>query len=184
MSLISLGPLAQWRRAPAVAQQASVGVDGFRNSLEAAIPTEVVALYTAIIAGCQSVLNQDGHSAYLTFRLVVYLIALLFTIAIAFRAVRPAINGAAGYRNRLTLQSPELLTATLSFGAWGVSLPGSFLYVWLSSPTLSVVVITITAVAGFVLAEFFAPKLRSHEKTAVVVPPVAAATPVPPTDAP
>jgi len=184
MSLISLGPLAQWRRMPAAAQQASVGIDSFANSLEAAIPTEVVALYTAIIAGCQSVLNQDGHSSYLAFRLVIYLIALVFTISIAFRSVRPAVNGAAGYRNRRTLQSPELLTATLSFGAWGVSLPGSFLYVWLSSPTLSVVVITVTAVAGFVLAEFFAPRLRSHENATDIVPPVPAAAPVRPADTP
>lgn len=135
------------------------------NSLEAAIPTEVVALYTAVIAGCQSVLNQDTHATYLAFRLVIYLIALASTISIAFRSVRPATGGSATNRNRQTLQSPELLTATLSFAAWGVSLPGSFLYAWLTPPTLSVVVITITAVTGFLLADIFAPKLRSHQKT-------------------
>ena len=183
MSLVSLGPLAQRRRPPGDAQPASIGLDSFANSLEAAIPTEVVALYTAVIAGCQSVLNQDSHSTYLAFRLAIYVIAVVFTLVIAFRSVRPAIKGAAAYRNRQTLKSPELLTATLSFGAWGVSLPGSFLYVWLSSPTLSVVVITITAVAGFVLAEFFAPKLRSRENSADVVP-AAGALPTPPTDIP
>src|SRR5215472_1220249 len=86
----------------------------FRKLARGSDTHQVVALYTAIIAGCQSVLNQDGHSSYLAFRLVIYLIALVFTISIAFRSVRPAVNGAAGYRNRRTLQSPELLTATLS----------------------------------------------------------------------
>ena len=38
MSLISLGPLAQWRRMPAAAQQASVGIDSFANSLEERYP--------------------------------------------------------------------------------------------------------------------------------------------------
>lgn len=136
------------------------------NSLEAAIPTEVVALYTAVIAGCQSVLNQDSHSAYFVFRLVIYVIALVSTISIAFRSVRPAISGNAHSRNMQTLQSPEVLTASLSFAAWGVSLPGSFVYAWLTSPTLSVVVITVTAVAGFLLAAFFAPKLRSRGSAA------------------
>lgn len=115
MSLRSIGVLAKQRRAPAAVQDASVGggVTSALTSLEAAIPTDVVALYTAVIAGCQSVL-QDTRSSYLAFRVV-------------------------------------------------ISQPGSFLYEWLGSPTLSVVVITVTAVTGFLLAAFFAPKLRSPE---------------------
>jgi hypothetical protein len=182
MSLRSIGTLAQQRRAPA-AQESGVDIGGIANSLEAAIPTEVVALYTAIIAGCQSVLNQEGHSSYLAYRLVIYVIALVSTTSITFRSVRPAIGGSAAARNRQTLQSPEVLTATLSFGAWGVSLPGSFLYVWLTSPTLSVVVITVAAATGFLLAAFFAPKLRSRAKTADTIPPTSSATPSPPTEA-
>lgn len=119
-----------------------------------------MALYAAVIAGCQSVL-QDTRSTYLAFRLVIYVIALVSTILIAFRSVRVAISRDAPDRNQQTLLSWELHTATLSFGAWGLSQPGSFLYVWLSSPTLSVVVITVTAVTGLLLAAFFAPKLRS-----------------------
>jgi hypothetical protein len=183
MSLNSLGTLARERRMP-TAPQPSGGIDGLANSLEAAIPTEVVALYTAIIAGCQSVLNQDGHSAYLAFRLVIYVVALVATISIAFRSVRPAIGGDAAYRSMQTLQSPELLTATLSFAAWGVSLPGSFLYVWLSVPTLSIVVITVTAVTGFVLAAFFAPKLRSRERGAHPASKGPSMTPVRPANTP
>jgi hypothetical protein len=171
MSLRTIGTLAQQRRAPPAAQgaaaaaltpEAAAAASGsFVKSLEAAIPTEVVALYTAIIAGCQSVLNQDSHSGYLAFRLIVYLVALACTVSIAFSAVRAAAGG-----TRQAVLSTELVTATLAFAAWGLLLPGSFLYVWLSSPLLSVVVITITAVTAFLLATVFAPKLRSKEPSA------------------
>ena len=128
------------------------------RSLEAAIPTEVVALYTAIIASCQSVLNQNAHMTYLPLRLAIYLVGLLCTIVIAYRAVRPAAG-----EPFQTARSPEFLTATLAFTAWGLLLPGSFLYVWLRSPLLSIVVTTITAATAFLLAAVFAPKLRSPE---------------------
>jgi hypothetical protein len=174
MSLRSIGPLAQQRRASLTPEGAGLGAaaaltpeaaaaatGSFVKSLEAAISTEVVALYTAIIAGCQSVLNKDPHATYLTFRLIIYLVALLCTVVIAFRAVR-AVAG----RVRQTALSPELLTATLAFAAWGLLLPGSFLYVWLGSPLLSVVVSTVTAATAFLLAVVFAPKLRSTDASA------------------
>jgi hypothetical protein len=174
MSLRSIGTLARQRRGTAPGTGAAAAATGGSiTSLEAAVPTEIVALYTAIIAGCQSVLHNYPHATFFAFRLIIYLVALAATIYVAIRNVTPAVGGRAQ-----AAWSPEVVTATLAFASWGLVLPGSFLYVWLSGPVLPVVVITITAAASFLLAVVFAPRLRSPDQSTVrPVPPL---TNVPP----
>lgn len=113
------------------------------------------------VGSCQSVLHDNPHATFFIFRLVIYLVALVCTVFVAIRNVAPAVGG----WGKATL-SPEVLTATLAFASWGLVLPGSFLYVWLNAPVLSIVVITITAVASFLLAVVFAPRLRSMVQVA------------------
>jgi hypothetical protein len=162
MSLRNLGTLARQRRGAVGAQGAAAAAGGDSvTSLEAAVPTEVVALYTAIIAGAQSVLHDDPHATYFAFRLIIYLIALAATVYVAIRNVAKPAGG-----KGKAIRSPEVLTAILAFASWGLVLPGSFLYVWLGTPVLSIVVITITASASFLLAAVFAPRLRSRERGA------------------
>jgi hypothetical protein len=174
MSLRSVGVLARQRRgvtvgpeaAPTLSEAAGAPLEaatpsGDRSvsSLEAAIPTEVIALYSAIIAGCQAVLGENPKDTFLTFRVVIYAVALVCTVFVALRNVTPATDGWTK-----AARSPEVLTATMAFAAWGLIFPGSFLFVWISGPVLSIIVITVTAAATFLLAVVFAPRLRSQEQ--------------------
>ena len=74
----------------------------------------MITLYTAIIAACESVLSQDPHNTFFAFRLLVYLVALACTVCVAIRTVTPATNSV-----RTAASSPEVLAATLAFGASG-----------------------------------------------------------------
>ena len=155
-----MGALAQQRRGAAQPLGSAASAPGGQAmSLEAAVPTEVIALYTAIIAACESVLSDDPHNTFFTFRLLVYLVTLAATVYVAIHNAKPAMNNVWA-----AARSPEVLTATLAFAAWGLVIPGSLLYVWLGAAELTVTVVTITATATFLLAVFFAPRLRTTEK--------------------
>jgi hypothetical protein len=184
MSIRSLGAVAHRE------QRVATGTGGTRGSavptssadpaasralsgLEAAIPSEVIALYTAIIAGCEAVLAEDPAGDYLPFRVVVYALGLACTgLAAALQVPRSPtlpVPGSRGWqraawplawlRRHRILGSPSWLTAVLAFGAWGLVLPGSFVYVWLSSALLSLTVVTVTAVSTFLLAVVLAPRV-------------------------
>jgi hypothetical protein len=164
MSIRSLGELARRRRGPAAPGGAAASAPaepaaGGLSALEAAIPADVIALYTAIIAGCEGVLAENGDNTYLAFRVGVYLVGFMCTAYAASRTVRPAV----GPRWATLLRSPEVQTAILAFAAWGLVLPGSFLYVWLSPSLLSITLVTVTATSTFLLAVVYAPRLRRKE---------------------
>ncbi len=173
MSLRTIGTLAHQRRNPSPGGSAASGDDSRTASLEAAVPLEVVALYTAIIAGCEAVLRDDPARTYLEFRVVVYALALACTILVALRQLAPETGGQVR-----AVRSPEFGTAVLSYAAWGLVLPGSFLYVWLDPEPLSVTVVTITALAAFIVTAVLAPRLRADEP--VVEPVGPPLTDVPP----
>jgi hypothetical protein len=161
MSIRSLGTLARRRRGEPTAPEAAAGPgDGALTALESAIPTEVITLYTAIIAACESVLAEDASDTYTLFRVAVYLMGLACT---AYAAVRVVRNNTADSIGK-ALRSAEAQTAIVAFAAWGLVLPGSFLYVWLSPSLLSLTVATTTATATFLLAVVFAPRLRRREQ--------------------
>jgi hypothetical protein len=134
------------------------------TAIESAIPTEVIALYTAIIVACEGVLAENAVDTYGPFRLWVYVLGLVCTVVAAVRQVKPTTG-----KVWATLRSPEVQAAVLAFAAWGIVLPGSFIYVWLSSSLLSLTVATTTAIAAFLLAVIFAPLLR---RPATPAPPV------------
>lgn len=132
------------------------------SGLEATVPGEVIALYSAVIAGCES---AAGASSYFAFRVGVYIVGVLATAITAGRAVQLVVGNL-----RHTLGSAEVQTAVLSFAAWGLVLPGSFLYVCLHKPALSLVVVTVTATAAFVLGVFYGPQLKQHAGTSPSAP--------------
>jgi hypothetical protein len=181
MSIRSLGVLGSQEQGltgaagTAVPMSAAPGTaPGSLAGLEAAVPSEVIALYTAIIAGCEAVLAEDAAGGYLPFRVVVYAIGLAGTALAAALQLPPSTSAApsattsgsrwiAGTIHRLRRQrilgSPSWLAAVLAFASWGLVLPGSFLYVWLSASLLSLTVVTVTALATFVLAVVLAPRI-------------------------
>jgi len=185
MSVRSLGALAVRRRtvtgAPvgaAAALPAGLAGGGDQDglsSLEQAVPTEVIAFYTAVIAACETVLSRGPQDTYLAFRLIVYLIALLATMVAAGVSVRPVVPHPAG-----VLRTPEWWTAVLSFAAWGVAVPGSVLYVWLRPNPLTLTVASITAGAALVIGVGLTPRLRTKAPAAGAPTTGLALTPIPP----
>jgi hypothetical protein len=175
VSVRSLGPLATRRRTaagqPLTAAAAAQPGDGATEAdglgtLEQAVPTEMIAFYTAIVAACETVLARSPHSAFTPFRLTVYLVGLAATAFVAWRAVLPAVGSWRG-----VLRSPEWWTATLSFAGWGAAVPGSFLYTWLGPNPLTITVATITAGVTLVISTLLAPRLKGKEQPFESAPP-------------
>lgn len=107
-----------------------------------------------MISACEAVLKDSPLSPYLGFRLVVYL-ATLGVTGWAQARMLAALTGS-WIRGR---QTSEWWTAMVAFAAWGLVLPGSFLYVWLDRDTLAIAVATITATATLILAVVLTPRL-------------------------
>jgi hypothetical protein len=182
VSVRSLGALAVRRRtvagqpagaaaALAPGQQPTDATDGL-GVLEQAVPTEVIAFYTAVIAACETVLSRSPQDTYRPFRLILYVIGLVATAIAAWVSTRPAVA-----RWTDVLGTPEWWTAILSFAAWGLAVPGSFLYVWLGPSTLTLTVASITALAALVIGVVLTPRLRTKEPQATA--PAAGPTLVP-----
>lgn len=128
------------------------------SRFEQAIPTEIIAFYTGVITACEAVLSDRPERTFAEFRLAVFLVALALTVVLAGRATRTAVDGwmAVG-------RAPEWWTATLSFLAWGLALPGSFLYVWLDRDVLTVTIATVTAGTALVLGLGTSPRLQQDD---------------------
>jgi hypothetical protein len=169
MGVRTVGELAARRRsAPATPQQAAAAAPpgaapepAGLGSLEQAVPTEIIAFYTAIIAACETVLAHDPRDTYTPFRLAVFLAGFLITAVVVLRQLLPAVHSP----GRAVL-SPEWWVACLSFAAWGVALPGSFLYTWLSANPLTITVATVTAAATLMIGVFLAPSLKNKAPAA------------------
>jgi len=168
MSLRSLGALARERRnvtqppaATAAAAAPGGEADGGITALERAVPTEIIAFYTTVIAACVTVNESDSSATFTTFRVAVYVVALIATAWAGGRSARTAVTGW-----KAVLRTPEWWTAVLSFAGWGAAVPGSFLYVWLDPEVLIVTVATIIASAGLVIAVVLTPRLRVKDPAA------------------
>ena len=163
MGLLSIGQLAARRRG--ISQVEGAAVSGRASSaltaLEAAIPTEVVALYTAIIAACESVRIENSGDTYPQFRLAVWLLGLLGTAVASTQVVARWTRKDSTSEPRLW--SVEAFTAVFAFAIWGLVLPGSFIYIVLPSSVLSLTVATVAALGTFVLAVVLGPILRIAE---------------------
>src|SRR5215475_11105160 len=103
MSIRSLGALARERRnviqppaAPATAAAAAApggDADGGITALELAVPTEIIAFYTTVIAACVTVNLSDPQARFTTFRVAVYVVALIATAWAAGRSTKTAVTG-------------------------------------------------------------------------------------------
>ncbi len=144
------------------------------GELEATVPGEVITLYSAMIAGCESAVGST--TSYGVFRVVVYVVGVLATIITSGRAVHSVVGSV-----RRSLTSAEVQSAVLAFGAWGLVLPGSFLYAYLHKPALSLAIVSVTAIVTFLLGVFYAPQLKrktSGEHTSPTGQPLTSTRPV------
>jgi hypothetical protein len=163
MSVRSLGRLAARRRsgvqptgaAAALSPAGGDGGDGLA-SLEEAVPTEIIAFYTAILAACETVLARSPAAPFTAFRVAAYVTGVVATGVVSWVALRPVVHT----WHRI-LGAPEWWTSVLAFAGWGAAVPGSFLYVWLRPNPLTIAVATITATAGLILTVVLTPKLRN-----------------------
>ena len=97
MSTRSLGALAARRRtagAPVGAAAALRGgpeatSDGL-TSLEEAVPTEIIAFYTAVLAACETVLARSPSAPFTAYRVAAYGVGLAATIVVSWRACAPS----------------------------------------------------------------------------------------------
>jgi hypothetical protein len=125
--------------------------------LVAAIPTEVLALYT--FATSAFVASVSTGDARLGLRWGVYVAGF---VAIAAYLVNSYRRSAQTVRN---VPVRELLTASVAFGAWGLVMPGSPLMAQLSSSNQQVWSVLITA-AGIVLLWIVGSPLKDQAKPA------------------
>jgi hypothetical protein len=179
MSVRSLAQLARQRRqvglqsAPgALSPGPDLADPAGPGALERAVPSEIIVFYTAVIAACQAALSHDA-ATFTPFRVTIYLIALLLTGYAAARAVLTAVAGWVA-----AVRTAEWWTAVLSFAAWGLALPGSFLYVWLKPDALIITLATITAGATLVITVVLAPRLK--QPASVPIGPTGPGTPADP----
>jgi len=154
MSLSTLGTIAVQRdkqaprrskRRPATAGEMNdTEQRGYANVLVAAIPTEPLALYTAlvgtIVAGIEA-----GEDSMLDMRWAIYAAGIVFIVAwlgsVYLR--RPAVER----KRRFPLV--ETASATVAFAAWGLVMPGSPLSAEISGDDLTAwtAIITVAGVA-------------------------------------
>jgi len=155
MSVRSIRGLAEQRRGgPDAAAAPGTGSGGSASSLESAVPTEIVVFYTTVIAACESVL-RDSEDAMTPFRFWLFVGTLLLTVLVSGRMVWHAAGTA-----MKSVSSAEWWTATVAFTAWGLVVPGSFLYTWLDRDQLVVTIATVTAGAGLLLGASLGPNLN------------------------
>jgi len=131
------------------------------------IPVEIIALYTAFVAG--SVTMSTPSAEFLTqykkehkaafahaqtthlvwIRWSVYGVLALCTIGILYFGWRRARKST----DPRKLPLPEMLAAVVAFGAWGLAMPGGLLAPYVATSDLSFVTLAIaTVAAGSLLA--------------------------------
>ncbi|WP_046778071.1 hypothetical protein [Streptomyces yangpuensis] len=159
------------------------------DALVAALPTEVIVLYTSVLGVLSGVLEDDDAASYVPLRWGLYCgcilaTALALNVTYVFTGVqRKEEVGSRGgplppNRSDDAATSPhakpdndndagkegmpvaETLMACVSFAVWGLVVPGSPLYVILLPPTLPVVVAVLSAAGTFFAAVVFAPWLN------------------------
>jgi hypothetical protein len=162
------------------------------SDLAAALPTEVVALYTAAIALLEGILHQNVGATYAPLRWWLYGAGFVFTVVTVQLAYGSISRGARGSKKR---KAPvkELIVGLLAFAVWGLVLPGSALYEVLGNPalTVSVGLVTLggTTMVGLLQKYFLttpSPRLPRHGAApkAPTVLPAPTATPPPAATAP
>lgn len=135
-----------------------------QDSLISSIPTEVLTLYTVLTGGTLALVIKNQPQAYLPYRWVVLVAAVVLTpasVLVSYRSKR----GDAARAGRS--QSPgrrvpvaEMAAATLAAAAWFLAVPGSPLLAVMDQVSGSLASTAITTGAVAVLWVGFAPTLR------------------------
>jgi hypothetical protein len=147
VSIRSLANIAVARDTP----EAADGVGAATGVLVAAIPTEVLAPYTALIGVVVSTANHG--SDYETFRWWLFGVAtalVIVALTVAFYRGKP--------EQGRHLPFVEILAATFAFAAWGLVMPGSPLSLVVTGDALTIVTATI-AIGGAFFVTLLVPTI-------------------------
>ncbi|NMO51736.1 hypothetical protein HH310_11095 [Actinoplanes sp. TBRC 11911] len=126
--------------------------------LMAAVPIDVVVLYTTVLGVLSGVVPDNEPNSYLGLRWGLYLgclVATVLAVWVAYR-VAPRPPGAVVKRR---VPWAEMGTASFAFATWGLVLPDSVLYALLDPPTLPVIVAVLAAFGAFVFTAVLTPLL-------------------------
>lgn len=129
--------------------------------LISAIPTEVLAPYTFLIGVIVSTIDPNEDER-LGLRWTVYGVAFAFIVIALFgnyvRLRKPD--------KRRKFPLPEMLSAIVAFGAWGLIMPGTPLAAEISEDDFTIWSAIITVVAIFVISVVLGTPLKEETKKA------------------
>jgi hypothetical protein len=132
-----------------------------QDAVISAIPSEVLALYTALTGGTLALLVQDDPGSYLPYRWILLVTAVLFTptaVHVGHRRKSVARTPSAGAR-RTPYQ--EMSAATVAAAAWFLAMPASPFLASLTSDVAAIASGAIVVMAGAVLWAGFGNSLRT-----------------------
>lgn len=183
MSIRSLSDLAVKRDGAAKGARLA-STDGGRDhervqdSLISSIPTEILTLYTAITGGTLALAIKSQPQAYLPFRWIALVFAVLltpFSVYVSYQRKRTRAEGlgraATTERRRWNAPVLEMGAATLAAAAWFLAMPGSPMLAVMSETSGSIAATAITVGAVALLSVVFAPILRTGATKATSRPP-------------
>jgi hypothetical protein len=139
------------------ADQPELVPQGWADVLIAAIPTEVLAVYTAVVGVVVGTI-EEGKDELLALRWILYAATTAILVAWITAAYR---RKRASKRRRFPLA--ELCAAVVAFGAWGLVMPGSPLAASLDSQWTAIWSAIITAL-GVVLLGMLGTPLKDKVK--------------------
>jgi hypothetical protein len=137
---------------------------GYLDLLVTAIPTEPLALYTFVIAAIVATIG-DGGDRRLTMRWIIFAVTTGFIVLWMLAAyVRKSKEDTKDDRR---LPVPEILSAVVAFGAWGLAMPESPLIAELSGSDRTVWTVIIIA-AGAASLGLLTGTLKKPSKMAKI----------------
>ncbi len=129
-------------------------------TLTAAIPSEVLAPYTAIVG---VVAGLGAHDAFAAFRWWAFGVSLALVGAVLVINVYRAPAG----KRRRNLPEAEIISAMLAFAAWGLAMPGSPLSISVHGNDLALTT-AVVAIGGAFLITLITPTLGKRSRKAPV----------------
>jgi hypothetical protein len=131
---------------------------GQLDTLTAAVPSDVAALYTSVVGVLAGALKSNPQASYLPLRWGLYggcLLAILVAVTVSYRSLPD---------HKRNLPVKEIVTALTAFAFWGLIIPESPLYVLVKAPTLPILVALLTGAGAFMLTSILRPWLGKNPK--------------------
>lgn len=148
--------------ARATVQTGTSGISAAVGVLTDAIPTEVLAPYTVLVAIFTA--NASGSNTYGVLRWAVYGVAV--ALVSVYLVVTFALTTG---RNGRTVPFAEMLAGSAALAAWGLAMPGSPLTLSLTGNTFAIASATI-AVGGAFVITLLSPVLSKKSSKAPTQP--------------